>query len=308
MRLGQVQLLLHAVAEAAAEQSARADGDLTHRSLEAAVAHIRERVEPDIDALLYVFERHISAEPTEHSHHEQRAEKPDADACGNQNDKADGAADDDGRGVRLLIEQADIDEQQQAVRIGEFSQVLHILVLGRGPRGERDDDGILRELGRLKAEQPACRALGRGADARDKDQDQQRNADDDGRIYHHDVAVVVDAAQHVHGDEADRRPAQLPHDEVGRAALRIEGARIARRKQGDKADDQQQQRCAHGRHVDGVRLSRAAARLFGCPFGRRRAVALPGHRLARGTRRRIGLPGRRRPDSPAAARAARLSC
>lgn len=57
--LGQVQLLLHAVAEAAAEQSARADGDLTHGGLKAGVAHIRERVEPDIHAVAYMLERQI---------------------------------------------------------------------------------------------------------------------------------------------------------------------------------------------------------------------------------------------------------
>ena len=293
MRLGQVQLLLHAVAEAAAEQSARADGDLTHGGLKAGVAHIRERVEPDIHAVAYMLERQIRGDRAESGEDACRDEEPDAQTGGDQHDETDAAGDDDRGVMRLLREQENIDREQRAVWVEQLFPVLHVAVLRGRPRREADDDRVLRELGRLKAEQPARRALGRRADARNEHQDQQENAERDRRDGQIFIVVIVPLAQQEHGNKA---------------ALRVQRVRVARREQRDQADEQQQQRCAHGRHIDRVRLSRASLRLCRTLRGRR-AVGLPRHRLARGTRRRIGCAARCGPSrSPAAARAARLSC
>ena len=237
-----------------------------------------------------------------------RDEEPDAQTGGDQHDETDAAGDDDRGVMRLLREQENIDREQRAVWVEQLFPVLHVAVLRGRPRREANDDRVLRELGRLKAEQPARRALGRRADARNEHQDQQENAERDRRDGQIFIVVIVPLAQQEHGNKAARRPPELSCDEVGRAALRVQRVRVARREQRDQADEQQQQRCAHGRHIDRVRLSRASLRLCRTLRGRR-AVGLPRHRLARGTRRRIGCAARCGPSrSPAAARAARLSC
>lgn len=120
--LGQVQLLLHAVAEAAAEQSARADGDLTHGGLKAGVAHIRERVEPDIHAVAYMLERQIRGERAESGEDACRNEEPDAQTGGDQHDETDAAGDDDRGVMRLLREQENIDREQRAVWVEQLFQ------------------------------------------------------------------------------------------------------------------------------------------------------------------------------------------
>ena len=255
-----------------------------------------------------MLERQIRGERAENGEDACRNEEPDAQTGGDQHDETDAAGDDDRGVMRLLREQENIDREQRAVWVEQLFPVPHIAVFRGRPRCEADDDRVLRELGRLKAEQPARRALGRRADARNEHQDQQENADCDRRDGQIFIVVIVPLAQQEHGNQAARRPLELSCDEVGRAALRVQRVRVARGEQRDQSDEQQQQRCAHGRHIDRVRLSRASLRLCRTLCGRR-AVGLPRHRLARGTRRRIGCAARCGPSrSPAAARAARLSC
>ncbi len=236
-----------------------------------------------------------------------RNEEPDAQTGGDQHDETDAAGEMDRGVMRLLREQENIDREQRAVWVEQLFPVPHIAVFRGRPRCEADDDRVLRELGRLKAEQPARRRPCRRADAGMSTRISRKTL----------IAIAGwsdifsrDSPTCSAGTWQSGRPPplELSCDEVGRAALRVQRVRVARGEQRDQADEQA---AAALRTWSASRSCAAFARVAAAlpdalrTPGGRTAAASAGARDAAPDRLR--RPVRAVPLS-AAARAARLSC
>ncbi len=95
--------------------------------------------------------------------HPDRPEIPQAHAAGHQNDNTQTTDDHHGRSVRFQEQQHDIGDQQKAIRLDQALETADALGVARDPIGKANDNRNLGQLGRLKAEQPAPRAIIPGA-------------------------------------------------------------------------------------------------------------------------------------------------
>ena len=267
MFLGQIEVLLPALAEAEAEKAARADRIQRLHDLVAGLAGIGKRVVPGHDALVHIGHEFGGEK-------QQRARAAHADEQVRELDAADEhhhdrkRHDDDGRRqVRLEHQQADDDDRDDHERHNTVAERLHLLLVRTDHAGEKQHDRDLRDLRRLKRReaetQPPARTVGLGADVRDPDNGEQENA----HAQQHQRPPAISRHAHFgqkdHGHDAGHGESRLTHEVIrGRFLLRI-GAGKARREHHDDADRQQQQREHEKRQVKAAALR---------PGGRARAA------------------------------------
>ena len=182
-----------------------------------------------------------------------RGKVPQAHAARNQDEHTGAADDQHGRGMRLQIQQHAVCHKQEAVWPDQSLERAHALGILCNPVRKANDDRDFRQLGRLKAEQPAPRIVLHRADTRDRDQDQQ----DNGNYHDHGaeprIKMVVDFGNDNHCNHACCSKCALPDDEVGRVALIKQRIGITCGKKRDQTDNEQQHNREKHTNIPGMR-------------------------------------------------------
>ena len=258
MFLGQIEILLPALAEAEAEKAARADRIQRLHDLVAGLAGIGKRVAPGHDALVHIGHEFGGEK-------QQRARAAHADEQVRELDAADKhhhdrkRHDDDGRRqMRLEHQQADDDDRDDHERHDTVAERLHLLFIGADHAGEKQHDRDLCDLRRLKRReaeaQPTARTVDASADVRDPDDGKQEDAHAQHQQRQTAVGRHAHFGQQDHGHNAGHGKGRLAHEVVRRRlALRIRTGE-ARREYHDDADRQQQQREHEKRQVEAAAL------------------------------------------------------
>ena len=183
--LGEIEELLPSLAQACAEQSARADGDEALHHLIAVVGAVQPRVVPHIDAACAVGDNACI-----HQRHEAPcsggnaaytcANEPRGHAAHRHHNSARAHNEDGARQVGLQEHQHGDNRQPHAVGQHTLAQVSHPLFFLGNTVGKIDDDRQLGDLRRLEGEdtvnaQPAGGVILGNTHPWDNDQQQQED-------------------------------------------------------------------------------------------------------------------------------------
>ena len=159
--------------------------------------------------------------------------------------EADRADDDRGPEVRLRDDQTgdETGEEQERQR---HRDALHPLPMPTQPEREIEDEGELRELGRLDPDEggdpkpPRC-AADAGAEPGDEDRAEEQHRDDEGREREAAVAVIVDPRDDEHREQADSDPDRLLHEVEARLIEGVECFDTARAVDHEQADREERE-------------------------------------------------------------------
>ena len=220
MRLGQILVLAHAVAEAHAEDSARADCRERLHHLIAGVARIRPRVEPDLDALHAV--RLQRPDRKCEYHRERHDPKPVARLDENGKRHQERHAEHNARRpeVRLLIDEERHHENCPKRNDDQSPVPLYAESLLAEHRRDRERPHQhrhqLRKLRRLKAQraerEPALRPVDRRPDK--EHGNQQKDRDPHAHEHQHAHPLVIHAATEPARNNPDQEPLEMPLQEI----------------------------------------------------------------------------------------------
>ena len=265
VRFGQIEQLLHALAQAHAEPLAAPDRDQRLRQLEAAVERIGPGIQESRDAPHPVARRGRDDRECRAHHHTERGDVTQSRARDEQHAEA---RDEQHRGcaeIRLGQQQHE-EQREHAERLQQAGEAVPQLLLP--PCGiARDEDqhqytGEFRNL-EIEAEdaQPAASAIDRMADARNQHQYQQHTGDDQQRLRELFQQVGADA-EHQRGERATHQGQhELALEIAERTAAEIArrlGPRHRNRGRGHH-DEAEQQDAADQHHRDGIDPYTAAA-------------------------------------------------
>ena len=229
LRLRKPQMLLVAVAEADAEKPAGADGEQAFIRLKALVEQMQLRMQPCIDACLGIVGEQNDSERRSAEGAGDAADPFDAGA-GHENHT--GAEEKEDNRARHVLFQRGRGADQYDHACGEENPVFegfHFRCEFGYVKREQQNQGEFHDFGGLKLDgayfHPSCRALGRGADAGDKDAPQQEIGYAENRKCHLFEKAVIDDGHAYHREDSENTPDELFFDEVKAVAAHI-GFRI----------------------------------------------------------------------------------
>ena len=180
MRLGQVEHLLPALAEADAPQPPRAEGDERLHELEPDAARVERGVQEGEEPLRPVAGSRRLEEDERQGREDGHREVPYADAAREEHQEEEADRQRRGAEVRLEQEQPRHQANHHAVRHDADREVRYPLALLAERARQVEDQGHLGRLRGLQAEgtdvQPAPRPAPHQADARDEDQNERHDA------------------------------------------------------------------------------------------------------------------------------------